>query len=59
MPRKKPEPTPKMVRCTISLDEAKLALARKALGLKTNADVLRFALDHLFSHFDGHHDEEE
>jgi hypothetical protein len=50
---------PKRVRRTFVLEQDKLDLARKALELPTDAEVIRFALDHLLSHFGRHHGEEE
>jgi len=53
---------PRMVRKSLTLDAAKLAQARKALGAASDAEAIRLALDHLLSHFEGGpagHGEEE
>jgi hypothetical protein len=50
---------PKSVRKTVTLEEEKLAKARKYLKLDSDAEVLRVALDHLLSHFEHPHAEEE
>ena len=51
---------PKLVRKSLMVDQEKLDQARKALGVTTDADALRLALDHLLSHFqDSRHGEEE
>jgi hypothetical protein len=57
--RKKDDAKPEMVRKTVTVDAAKLARAREALDVDSDAEVLRLALDHLLSHFGGHHVEEE
>jgi hypothetical protein len=48
-----------LVRKTVMVDADHLKIARQALELKSDADVLRFALEHLVSHFEGHAHEEE
>ena len=50
---------PRQVRKSVAVDAEKLAKARKAFGLASDAEVLRFALDHLVEHLRGHHAEEE
>jgi hypothetical protein len=51
---------PKLVRKSLMVDAAKLDQARKALGVTSDAEALRLALDHLLSHFEGGgHGEEE
>jgi hypothetical protein len=54
-----PELTPKTVRKSLMVDAEKLERARKALNASSDAEVLRLALDHLLSHFEGPHGEEE
>lgn len=39
------------VRKSLMVDAAKLRLARKALGVSSDAEALRLALDHLLTHF--------
>ncbi len=56
---KKTVKEPKRVRRTFLVDQEKLDFARKALELPSDADVIRFALDHLLSHFEHRHGEEE
>jgi hypothetical protein len=58
--KKKPKKVkkPVLVRKTVLIEQEKLDFARKALELPSDAEVLRFCLDHLLSHFH-HHDEEE
>ncbi len=46
---------PKKVRKSLLIEADKLAKARKALGVASDAEVLRVALDHLLSHFEEHH----
>ena len=54
------ERKPKLVRKSLMVDAAKLEQARKALGVSSDAEALRQALDHLLTHFPGGvHDEEE
>ena len=54
------EQKPKLVRKSLMVDAAKLAQARKALGVTSDAEALRQALDHLLTHFPGGgHEEEE
>jgi hypothetical protein len=50
---------PKMVRKTVTLEEAKLEQARRLLHATSDAEVLRVALDHLLSHAPEFHGEEE
>ena len=50
---------PALVRKTLLVEQEKLDLVRQALRLSSDAAVLRFALDHLLSHFEHHHGEEE
>jgi hypothetical protein len=50
---------PAMVRKSVTVEAAKLERARQVLGTDSDAEVLRLALDHLLSHFDGSHGEEE
>jgi hypothetical protein len=50
---------PKPVRKSVLLDPDKLARARTHLGVASDADVLRIALDHLLEHFPDHAGEEE
>jgi hypothetical protein len=47
------------VRKTLTVDADKLERARKALHASSDAEVLRLALDHLLSHVEEHHEEEE
>ena len=50
----------KLVRKSLMVDAAKLEKARKALGVSSDAEALRMALDHLLSHFhEGPNGEEE
>jgi hypothetical protein len=49
----------RQVRKTVTVDAAKLARAREVLGLASDADVLRVALEHLLEHFPDHSVEEE
>jgi hypothetical protein len=50
----------KLVRKSVMVDPAKLEQARKALGVSSDAEALRLALDHLLTHFpSGPHGEEE
>jgi hypothetical protein len=44
---------PRMVRKSLTVDAHKLEQARKALGASSDAEVLRLALDHLLTHFQG------
>jgi hypothetical protein len=57
--RKKPASPPELVRKSVLLDAAKLERARTFLELPSDAEVLRFALDHLLSHFEEQPGEEE
>ena len=50
---------PKLVRKSLMVDQAKLEQARKALGVSSDAEALRLALDHLLSHFQTEHQAEE
>ena len=50
---------PEMVRKSVTVDAAKLARAREVLHVDSDAEILRLALDHLLSHFQVHHGEEE
>ena len=50
---------PKLVRKSVMLDPDKLAHAREHLGVNSDAEVLRVALDHLLEHFPGPTGEEE
>ncbi len=50
---------PKLVRKSVTLDPDKLAQAREHLGVSSDAEVLRIALDHLLEHFPAHTGEEE
>ena len=50
---------PKQVRRSVTLDSGKLAKARAHLGVSSDAEVLRIALDHLLEHFPDHPGEEE
>jgi hypothetical protein len=59
MAAKKAGGKPKTVRKTVTLEEEKLAKARKFLKLDSDAEVLRVALDHLLTHFERPHAEEE
>jgi hypothetical protein len=56
---KKKGKQPKRVRRTLFLEQDKLDRARKALAVPNDAAVIRYALDHLLSHFAHHHGEEE
>ena len=58
MAAKKPDDA-KLVRKSLMVDPAKLEQARKALGVATDAEALRLALDHVLSHFRGGHNSEE
>jgi hypothetical protein len=49
----------KTVRKSLMVDAEKLEKARKVLNASSDAEVLRLALDHLLSHFEGPHGEEE
>jgi len=50
----------KLVRKNLMVDAAKLEQARKALGVASDAEAMRLALDHLLTHFKGGgHGEEE
>ncbi len=59
--KKKPKKVekPQLVRKTILIEQEKIDFVRQALELSSDAEVLRFALDHLLSHFEHHHGEEE
>ena len=59
--KKKPKPVkkPPLVRKTILVEQEKIDFIRQALELPSDAEVVRFALDHLLSHFEHHHGEEE
>ena len=59
MAKRKKDDVPELVRRSLLLDPAKLAHARKAIGARSDAEVIRVALDHLLSHFPGADDEEE
>jgi hypothetical protein len=50
---------PARVRKSLLVEQDKIDFVRKAFGLPSDAEVLRFALDHLLSHFDHGHGEEE
>ena len=50
---------PKLVRKSLLVEQEKIDFVRQALELPSDAEVLRFALDHLLSHFEHHHGEEE
>jgi hypothetical protein len=56
--RKRQEEPKTLVRRSILVDAGKLEKVRKALGLASDAAVLRLALDHLLEHFDGRDEEE-
>ena len=58
---KKPKPVkkPQLVRKTLLVEQEKIDFVRQALELPSDAEVLRFALDHLLSHFEHQHGEEE
>ena len=58
--RKKPggKKEPQQVRKSLMVDPEKLERARAVLGVSSDAEALRVALDHLLSHF-AHHEEEE
>lgn len=43
---------PQLVRRTVTVDAEQLKRVREALELRSDADVLRFALEHLLSHFE-------
>jgi hypothetical protein len=47
---KKPEP--RMVRKSLLVDADQLEQARKFLNARSDAEVLRLALEHLLSHFE-------
>jgi hypothetical protein len=47
------------VRKSLLIDADKLARAQKVLGARSEAEVLRLALDHLLEHFEPDHGEEE
>jgi hypothetical protein len=60
MPAKKAdEPPPRLVRKSLMIDAEKLTRAQKVLGARSEAEVLRLALDHLLEHFPEGHTEEE
>lgn len=50
---------PRQVRRSLTIDAAKLEKARAILGARSDAEVLRLALDHLLSHQPNGRDEEE
>jgi hypothetical protein len=50
---------PEMVRKSLMVDPNKLEQARKALGVSSDAEALRQALDHLLEHLPARHGEEE
>jgi hypothetical protein len=56
--RKRKDKSPTLVRRSILIDARKLEKVRKALGLASDADVLRLAVEHLLEHFDGRDEEE-
>ncbi len=58
IPKKKPA-KPQLVRKTVLIEQEKIDFVRKALDIPSDAEALRFALDHLLSHFEHHHGEEE
>jgi hypothetical protein len=53
------EQKPQLVRKSLIVEADKLEKARQVLGLTSDAEVLRVALDHLLSHFGGQQGEEE
>jgi hypothetical protein len=55
----KEDEQPTLVRKSVLIDPAKLEQAKKVLGASSEAEVLRLALDHLLSHFEGHDSAEE
>ena len=57
-PKKKPAP-PKLVRKSVLIEQEKIDFVREALEIPSDSEALRFALDHLLSHFEHHHGEEE
>lgn len=57
--KKSSKKKPKLVRRTITVDADQLKRVREALELRSDADVLRFALEHLLSHFEHSPEEEE
>ncbi len=59
MAEKKKGGEPRLVRKSVTLEADKLERARKVLKAPSDAEVLRMALDHLLSHFEGHAGEEE
>jgi len=56
---KKGDAGSKQVRKSVTVEEDKLARVRAALGVSSDAEVLRIALDHLLEHFPEHQGEEE
>jgi hypothetical protein len=51
--------SPRTVRKSLMVDAEKLERARTVLNASSDAKVQRLALDHLLSHFEGPHGEEE
>jgi hypothetical protein len=49
---------PRRVRRTVTVDATQLERVRKAMGLRSDAATLRFALEHLAGHFTGRREEE-
>ena len=43
---------PSLVRKSVLIEQEKIDFVRKALELPSDSEVLRFALDHLLSHFE-------
>jgi hypothetical protein len=57
--KKRPQSVPKLVRKSILVDPKKLERARKALGVTSNAELVRLALDQILHQAPSGHDEEE
>ncbi len=49
---------PRLVRKTVTVDAEQLAKARRVLNIRSDAEVLRYALEHLVGHFEPHDEEE-
>jgi hypothetical protein len=57
--KKRPQSVPKLVRKSILVDPKKLERARKALGVTSNAELVRLALDQILHLAPAGRDEEE
>lgn len=58
MAARKPDGGRRPLRKRVAVDAARREKARQLLGVGSDAEVLRLALDHLLGHFEGHDEEE-